>query len=263
MFKTILVATDGSGTATRAVELAANIAQSTGATLIAVSAYQEAGDGNVLQAERAAGIEVAKGLLEDVRKHHGNDVNLEVDARPGEPADVILAIAKERNVDLIVTGDRGMGSASRRVLGSVPNTLSHHAPCHVLLAHTDDGATKALDINKVLVATDGSDTATKAVRAGFELADALEAKTLVLTVADQDQGQKVLDSTAKSLGREIDGRVVQGSVSDAIIETAASIGADLIVTGSKGMQGARRLLGSVPNSVSHHSPCSLLIAKTV
>lgn len=262
MFGRILVATDGSGTATRAVNLAARIAEANSGTLHVVSVYAEATPGGVLQAAQAPGIDIARGLLEDVRKHHGQHVPVEIEAHPGDPAEVILAVAERIDADLIVTGDRGMGKA-KHVLGSVPNTLSHHAPCHILLAHTEDGSTEDLRVTKAVIATDGSPTATEAVRVGLQLTDVLGADAIVLTVAEPDDGARILAHTSKELGREIDGRVVQGSVTDAIIETAQASGADLIVTGSKGMQGARRLLGSVPNSVSHHTPCSLLIAKTV
>lgn len=53
-----------------------------------------------------------------------------------------------------------------------------------------------------------------------------------------------------------------GSAVDAIVDTAASVGADLVVVGSKGMRGARRVLGSVPNSVAHRARCAVLIVKT-
>ena len=52
------------------------------------------------------------------------------------------------------------------------------------------------------------------------------------------------------------------AAADAILDTAESIGADLIVVGSKGMRGARRVLGSVPNSVAHGAGCAVLIVKT-
>jgi nucleotide-binding universal stress UspA family protein len=55
----------------------------------------------------------------------------------------------------------------------------------------------------------------------------------------------------------------EGDPADAILDVAEEIKADLIVVGNKGMTGARRfLLGSVPNNVSHHAPCSVIIVKT-
>ena len=55
-------------------------------------------------------------------------------ARQGEPADAILDVAEEENADLIVVGNKGMTGAKRFLLGSVPNKVSHHAPCSVLIS---------------------------------------------------------------------------------------------------------------------------------
>jgi nucleotide-binding universal stress UspA family protein len=61
----------------------------------------------------------------------------------------------------------------------------------------------------------------------------------------------------------VDTHAKAGSPADAICEVATDVQADLIVVGNKGMSGARRILGSVPNSVAHQAPCSVLIADTV
>jgi nucleotide-binding universal stress UspA family protein len=57
-------------------------------------------------------------------------------ARQGDPADAILDVAEERGADLIVIGNKGMTGAKRFLLGSVPNKISHHAPCSVLIIRT-------------------------------------------------------------------------------------------------------------------------------
>jgi nucleotide-binding universal stress UspA family protein len=262
MFGTILVGTDGSGSASRAVELAARLAEKTGSTLLAVSVYSEPGREDPLNPSKAGGIDVARGLLEDVQKHYGSRVKLETLAVAGDPADAMITLAEERAVGLIITGDRGM-SGAKRVMGSVPNTISHHAPCHVLIAHTADGQVGEIEISKVLIATDGSDTATKAVQTGLAVADALGASAVLMTASDKEaDGQKILAAANQAVGRELEGIVLGGSPADAILNAGASIGADLVVTGSRGMTGARRLLGSVPNSVSHHIDRSMFIAKT-
>jgi nucleotide-binding universal stress UspA family protein len=54
----------------------------------------------------------------------------------GPPGDVLLGIAEDHGADLVVVGSKGMTGASRFVLGSVANTVSHHAPCDVLVVHT-------------------------------------------------------------------------------------------------------------------------------
>lgn len=261
MFGTILVGTDGSGSATRAVDLAARLAARTGSTLLAISVYGQPLDGSPLRGPEAGGIDVARGLLEDVQKHHGNSVTLETIAVAGDAAESILRIATERKVGLIVTGDRGM-SGAHRVLGSVPNTITHHAPCDVLIAHTADGTVGELTVTTVLLATDGTETATRAVTRGLAVADALEATPVLMTAGSEDAGAKILEATRTSLGRDLTSLVKDMSPADAILAAADEVKADLIVTGSRGMTGARRLLGSVPNSVSHHVTSSMLIVKT-
>jgi len=63
-------------------------------------------------------------------------VAVETRAREGDPADAILDVAEERGADLIVVGNRGMAGAKRFLLGSVPNKVSHHAPCSVMIIRT-------------------------------------------------------------------------------------------------------------------------------
>ncbi len=61
---------------------------------------------------------------------------VETFARQGDAADAILDVAEEHRADLIVVGNRGMTGAKRFLLGSVPNKVSHHAPCSVLIVRT-------------------------------------------------------------------------------------------------------------------------------
>jgi nucleotide-binding universal stress UspA family protein len=58
---------------------------------------------------------------------------VETFARVGDAADAILDVAEEQGADLIVVGNKGMTGATRFLLGSVPNKVSHHAPCSVLI----------------------------------------------------------------------------------------------------------------------------------
>jgi nucleotide-binding universal stress UspA family protein len=116
---------------------------------------------------------------------------------------------------------------------------------------------------KILIATDGSDTAKKAARIGYDLATKVGAQTLVLHVGAPEDGARVLEAAKTELGGDIDTRTVTGSAADKILEVAEEVDADLVVVGNKGMTGAKRfLLGSVPNQVSHNAPCNVLIVKT-
>lgn len=139
MFSKIVVGTDGSGTAAAAVKHAADLAGSSGAELIVVSAYSRPKEGApVFTSQDVPGAEAGRGLLADVEKHYGGTVKLRTVLREGSPADAIIDIAEEERADLVVIGNKGMSGARRALLGSVPNTVSHHAPCHVLIVHTTE-----------------------------------------------------------------------------------------------------------------------------
>ena len=80
-------------------------------------------------------IEAAKRLgARFVARQAGVSVN--VYPRQGDPADAILDVAEEQEADLVVVGNKGMTGAKRFLLGSVPNKVSHHAPCSVLIIRT-------------------------------------------------------------------------------------------------------------------------------
>ncbi|HVL88745.1 MAG TPA: universal stress protein [Actinomycetota bacterium] len=118
---------------------------------------------------------------------------------------------------------------------------------------------------KIMSATDGSATAAKAVAIAADLARAVDAELLLVHVGDPDKGRTVLEEAVSKFARGLKTKTmtVSGDPADMIIESAEAEGADLLVVGNKGMTGAKRfLLGSVPNQVSHHSPCNVLIVKT-
>ena len=140
MFQRILVGTDGSGTAGAAVAHAAELAKIGGAELIVVSAYRQPEDVpppfGEIEGHNTA--EIGKAVLRDVEKRFGGNIKLRTILKEGSPTDVIVDVADEEKADVIVVGNRGMTGAKRFVLGSVPNAVSHHAPCHVLIVHTTD-----------------------------------------------------------------------------------------------------------------------------
>jgi nucleotide-binding universal stress UspA family protein len=75
-------------------------------------------------------------LKEAVADVEDSGVEVETFSRQGDPADAILDVAEERDADLIIVGNKGMTGAKRFLLGSVPNKVSHHAPCSVLIIRT-------------------------------------------------------------------------------------------------------------------------------
>lgn len=143
----IVVGTDGSERAERAVARAGELAKSLGVKVHVVSGYSEGADATVV-APVARGIPVAQVGEETeqrTRARHYADraqqllarvgVESETHVWPGEPADALLQIADEQDAQMIIVGNRGMTGA-RRVLGSVPNRVSHHARCDVVIVAT-------------------------------------------------------------------------------------------------------------------------------
>lgn len=146
MFTRIVVGTDGSDTARQAVGEAIDIAKLSGATLSIVSAYASTSSRRSESEQREAPADVAYelGPREDINlvldsaaaaaKKEGIDA--QTHPVEGDPAEAILNVAEQTKADLIVVGNKGMAGARRFLLGSVPNKVSHHAPCSVIIVRT-------------------------------------------------------------------------------------------------------------------------------
>jgi nucleotide-binding universal stress UspA family protein len=122
VYQRILVGTDGSPTAAKAVERAVDVARATGAVLTIACAGDAPRATEIVEAEAArhadAGIELATEVLD------------------GDPATALLDRAEFGQFDLLVVGNKGMTGMARFMVGSVPNKVSHHAPCSILIART-------------------------------------------------------------------------------------------------------------------------------
>ncbi|HEY1712403.1 MAG TPA: universal stress protein [Solirubrobacteraceae bacterium] len=145
MLESILVATDGSDAAGVAVSHAIGLAAALGARLHIVSAYAPVSErpSRIGRVHVPSDVQVnlreeVLALLEASRRDAeaaGVD-RVETFARVGDAADAILDVAEEQGSDLIVVGNKGMTGATRFLLGSVPNKVSHHAPCSVMIVRT-------------------------------------------------------------------------------------------------------------------------------
>lgn len=286
MYERILVGTDLSDTAERAVARASLIAKGVGAELVLLYAGKDPG--------------------RDL-KELGERFDAEAVAVSGSPAEVIVDEANSRDVGLVVVGSVGMSGARRFLLGNVPNKVSHHATRDVLIVKTDAaGSTSVEPYRRILVGTDGSDTATRAVDMAAGLGKSLGVSTTVvcafqplseqelkqmkadpndvdalwhrdasagdvpdefrwrISAASQaeDVLERVRDHTA-ALGADADVRAVEGHPADVLIKVAEKEHFDVIAVGNVGMTGAKRfMLGNVPHRVSHHAPTDVLIFKT-
>jgi nucleotide-binding universal stress UspA family protein len=145
----VVVGTDGSETAGLAVQQAAELAKAFDAELLIVTAF----------APQVASTRALEDVPEDIKWQITDSAVAEEHAvkaadiaarvglgrskvrafsEKGDPAEALVKVAEDRGGDLIVVGSKGMSSASRFLLGSVPNKVSHHAPCDVVIVHTID-----------------------------------------------------------------------------------------------------------------------------
>jgi nucleotide-binding universal stress UspA family protein len=146
-YRSIVVGTDGSETAERAVRQAGQMAADHHARLVVVTAYEP---NDELSAQRDGVPEDIRWALTDrvqaeEKAQHGRgiarDLGVEgvvAQAVAGSPPDVLLEAAQDFDADVIVVGSQGLTGAARFVLGSVASSVAHHAPCDVCIVHTSD-----------------------------------------------------------------------------------------------------------------------------
>ncbi|MDQ4145507.1 MAG: universal stress protein [Actinomycetota bacterium] len=158
MYKKIVAGTDFSKTARIATDRAASLARRLGAELTLVHAGR-----------------ASEELQEQARAY-----SAAASAVDGAPADALISEAERLGADLLVVGSVGMSGARRFMLGNVPNKVSHHVSTDLLIVKTDTRNASGDDYEKILVGTDGSTTATRAVEMSAGLAAALGIKPVVV-----------------------------------------------------------------------------------
>jgi nucleotide-binding universal stress UspA family protein len=196
--------------------------------------------------------------------------------RIGSPAEVIVSMAEEQKTDLIVMGARGLGPIKERLLGSVSHRVLTLAPCATLIVN---GPVKAM--KQILLPLEGLSDAEAALRF-LQLKpfhEAIDVTLLtVLTSAEPprpgdaaaaaatteklEEQAAYIDGVAerlRAIGYEAHGVAVVGTPTSMILQEATTLQSDLILMGTRGLQGfARFLLGSVSHEVLHKMPCPVL-----
>ena len=287
----ILVGVDGSEASLIALEQIRNTVWPTGTQVRLVGAYElpvdwtgaapfPSGTGSEDEAQSNL-VDALQALVDPLRRSgHAADAVL---AR-GRAADVLLAEAEDLHADLIVVGSRGLGVAASALLGSVSSALVDNSACPVLVARVPA-------VTRILLATDGSRSA-EAIPAVLLAWNVFrDARIRVLSVAPpRSSGNRPLlpsiwtgDDQAVDASHEVDrhrvmagemaarllaggwlaeGAFRRGEAAREIEAAAVEWGADLIITGSRGLSGLRRLLlGSVAHHVLLHSEISVLVMR--
>jgi nucleotide-binding universal stress UspA family protein len=144
--ETVVAGTDGSPNAEAAVRRAADIAKADGAVLHLVTAFPDAPTysetiASSAKRDRIDLREVAEGVLSRTAEElRGEGLEVVTDAREGDPAQVILDVAREQDADLVVIGAHGLTGIRRFLLGSVASKLAHHADCSLMIVREKSGA---------------------------------------------------------------------------------------------------------------------------
>jgi nucleotide-binding universal stress UspA family protein len=198
--------------------------------------------------------------------------------RIGSPAEVIVSMAEEQNIDLIVMGARGLGPVKERLLGSVSHRILTLVRCATLIVN---GPVKAM--KQILLPLQGPFDAEAAIRFlqlkpfhdAMEVTlltvlpwtkppwpgGAAEAAAAAATEILEEQTD-YLESVAerlRAIGYQAHGLAVLGTPSTMILQEAATLRSDLILMGTRGRQGMTRfVLGSVSHAVLHKTPCPVL-----
>jgi nucleotide-binding universal stress UspA family protein len=277
VYSKVVVGTDGSVTAQRAVRRAATIAGGLGASLLVATAYtrsrpEDLGPMSVrsqsqqMEAAYGFGFIAAQETAQDgAAVARAAEPGLQVDTvtPQGDPADSLLQLAEGQPDVLLVVGGQGLGASGIFLLGNVPNKVAHHAVGDILIVRTSQDRSDGLP-RSVLIGFDGSPTAARALDRGVQVAKAIGASVTVVTAGREQWAEDVLAEAServRAAGVDVTTEHHDGDPAAVLVERVAEHG--LLVVGNKGMTGARRfLLGSVPNKVSHHVTADLLIVKT-
>ena len=249
-----------------------------------------------IRAEAATKMRNVLSQMEETFRSSSLDVHSFV--TDGSPGAEILRTITEHHIDLVVLGTRGLSKISGFLLGSVSEWVLNEAPCSVLIVRGKTRLKKSMKSMKILIATDGSPDIEKGLEfvnnVGFPSSTTLtllhvvrkklhqtpqllttnraqigEFKKLAedLFQARGREGTKLLEDTRKSLALQ-EFKIVEnlafGHEAEEIIKASRRIRADLVVMGSKGLTGLRRiLLGSVSHKVVRYAPCSVLVVRNV
>ena len=291
--RTLLVPIDFSDHARAALASAVGLARATQATIhLAHSVHVPIGvplvgdiAADVWGEVRRGAEQKLRGVEEEVR---GAGIPVETHLREGAISQMIVEQARNLGTDLIVMGTRGLSGLQHVLLGSVAERTVCSAPCPVMTVKADSERPASLTqepmaIRSILVATDFSEHADRALRWAIELAQRFEAKIQLLRAYDAqilammpgaistptefwkevrkaaEAGLKRAQVPIDEAGVESELLLEQRDATTSIVETAKALRVDLIVIGTRGLTGLRRtLLGSTAGRTLRLAPCPVI-----
>lgn len=297
-FARILLTTDGSPGAQQAAELAATVAKAFDSEVTVLSAipsisaraaplegeyYSKLINKADDNADKAAAVFKNAGVTVSEK---------EVPQGGASVVETITDYAAQEKTSLVVMGTRGLGGFRRALLGSVSSGVAAHSPCATLVVRPSKRAGPGKAIRRVLVAIDSSPNAQRALETAVDLAKGMKAELRIAHVVYVPTlfwsmgvpGSAVptdkIEEDAEEEARKLLGKAVkfakEAGVADpkeelvtdlvspaqGVVQLAERDEADLVVIGTRGNGGFKKLLlGSVANSVLHYAGCSVLVTK--
>lgn len=252
-YSRIVVGTDGSDEATDAVSVAGVVAAGLGAPVTVVTAWKPSVSVPGGREQPWADL-TAEGA--DVDLTALGVTTIEKVPVKGSAFDALVDAAAQTERPLIVVGAAGLGHTSSRFWGSTSNELSHHSPVDVLFVRKPVAA-----VQTIALATDGSDTSVRAVRAGYDLAAAVGARPILVTVGgDTAAAEETLNAVESRLG--VTGSLERLALVGDPADVLAAAEFDVVVIGNRGMAGFARVLGSTANTITHRATSNLLLVNT-
>jgi len=277
-FPKILVCTDGSPDSEGAITAALHLAKTTGSTvfllevLFFLAGYEMQSPDNlappVVNLELMQVQETAARERLEARKAEAarEGVTLEPRIRTSSSAyDGILEEAGELQPDLIIMGRHGYTGLTRLLMGSVTARVIGHSPVNVLVV--PQGV--LLSFERLLIASDGSPFSEAAWNEALSLAKTMGSALIGVTVAASDRdiptatgAVRNLQAAAEKQGIALDTMIPMGRPEEGIVKAAEFKQASLIIVGSHGRTGLKRLLmGSVAERVIGQAKCPVLVVK--
>lgn len=256
----IVVGTDGSPTAKLAVDKAGELGEALGSPVHVVCVPGAIGGQEWPQ--RISAQQIVEDEGERLRGR-GITVETHLPKDEGDAALALVAVADHVQAEMIVVGNKGM-TGVRRLLGSLPNRVSHQARCDVLIVPTQSRSLAALGRGAIVVGTDGSSSGIRAVKEAIRLAKALDGELHVASTSKPAESPEA--AVAGAVGEAADQGVnanthaLRGDPADGLLDVAAKTNAAVIVVDGKGMRsGEREWFGNVADKLSHTGTSSILI----
>jgi nucleotide-binding universal stress UspA family protein len=252
----IVAGTDGSPTAQVAVDKAGELAHALGAPVHVVCAP------SALEAyEWPARITAQEVVSSAADRLESRGVTVQTHLPKGDAALSLVAVAESENAQMIVMGNKGM-TGIRRLMGSLPNRVSHQARCDVLIVPTQSRSLPEFGGRSIVVGDDSG--ATRALSEAIRLSKALAGELhIVSTSSASDSSEGSLSAAASQAARQGVDAITHprdGDPANALLDIAERNDAAIIVIGSKGMHASEReWFDNTPDKLSHKGACSVLI----